>query len=434
MLTTIKNNRSLTFYQQTAVPRSQVTPTYVGGITSVTIANASLLTATATSGFNAQIGVFRTQITDYNSQLSNYLAKLNALRANDIQTLDLTTPNMKARSTGVQRAWQYEKADIDMGGKGSANWNDTEQQEILREGKVTHKPVMDSDGNPVLSKYGTPLRDGPEGHHQQNVADHPEQQANPDNIKFFKDRQEHINEGHGGNVNNETNAPLIDKDRMLKETNEKRVTVKEGEITQTKSAIFKNELRGLSIAVAIGLGVGVTIGFVVTLAQSGVTPESIKLAAIEGARGGLEAGALTAVGYGVGRTIGELATKAVGGLIQNLGVTLTENISRMVNMGVVGSLTIIVFSAYQFIKLKRMGFATREALLQVGKQALFSLSLLAVSIAAQGIWGGPAGIIVSVSAGIIFISYTVFTSVHHRQFAKRIRIYTIDKCYPSLQI
>jgi hypothetical protein len=378
--------------------------------------------------------VFRTQIVDYNTQLSNYLKDLNALRAQDIQKLDLSRENTLARNTGVKRAWQYEQADVDMGGTGSANWAEAERQEILETGKVSHKVVVDENGNPVLNKSGNPLKDGPHGHHQQNVADHPNQQANPDNIKFYKSEEQHRVEGHGGDYGNETDAPLIDKDQMLKNTNDKRVIVKEGEIAQTKTSIFKNELRGLGIAVAIGLGVGITIGFVVSLAQSGVTPESLKLAAIESAKGGLEAGALAAVSYGVGRTIGEVASKTVGGLLQNLGVTLTENIAKMVNMGVVGGLTIVVFSAYQFIKLKRMGIATRDALIQVGKQALFSLSLLAVSIAAQGIWGGPAGIIVSVSIGIILISYTVITSVHQRQFAERVRIYTIEKCYPEFQI
>jgi len=70
-------------------------------------------------------------------------------------------------------------------------------------------------------------------------------------------------------------------------------------------------------------------------------------------------------------------------------------------------------------------------LLQTGRQALFSLSLLAVSIAAQGIWGGPAGIIVSVSIGIIMISYTVCQSVHQRHFAEKVRLYMINKCMPS---
>lgn len=37
-----------------------------------------------------------------------------------------------------------------------------------------------------------------------------------------------------------------------------------------------------------------------TLAQSGVTPDSLKLALAEGAKGGLESGLLAGVGYGIG--------------------------------------------------------------------------------------------------------------------------------------
>lgn len=260
-------------------------------------------------------------------------------------------------------------------------------------------------------------KDGPQGHHQQNVSDHPNQQANPDNIKFYKTHDDHIDKAHGGKPHNETNGDLIDKNRMLRKTNARRVT--------------KNEVRGLGIAVAIGLGVGFTIGFAITLAQSGVTPESLKLAAFEGAKGGAEAGVLSAVGYGISRSIGEIATKAVSGMLGNIGVNITENIIKMCNMAVVGVLTIAVFSAYQFLKLKHQGVATRDALMQVGKQALFSLTLLAVSIAAQGIWGGPAGIIVSLSIGIIFITYSLAETVHTRQFSEKVRIYMIDKCRPA---
>ena len=106
----------------------------------------------------------------------------------------------------------------------------------------------------------------------------------------------------------------------------------------------------------------------------------------------------------------------------------------MVNTGVVGALTIVVFSAYQFIKLKINGVATREALIQTGKQALFSLSLLAVTIAVQAIAGNVAGIIVSVSIGIIMITYSVASTAHQRQMAEKIRVYTIEKCYPSFSV
>jgi hypothetical protein len=58
------------------------------------------------------------------------------------------------------------------------------------------------------------------------------------------------------------------------------------------------------------------------------------------------------------------------------------------------------------------------------------LSLLAVSIAAQGIWGGAAGIIVSVSVGIILITYTIATSVEQRCFAEKVRVCMIDASRP----
>ena len=349
---------------------------YAGGISAVPISGVSFTTMSITNGYNAQLDV--------------YLTKLNTLRASDAQRYNLSSPNQAARNMGVKRAWMYEKADIEMGGSGSANWSAEEKAQILEHDSVR----------------------GSEGHHQQNVSDHSEQQANPDNIKFYKTKDEHLQDGHDGNWDNESNKPMTDKNKMLEKTNSKRV--------------FKNELKGLGLVVVIGFGVGLTIGFITTLAQSGITPDTLKLATIEGLKSGAESGMLSAVGYGIGRTISSV--------LENTGITFTGNISKMFNMGVVGALTIVVFSTYQFIKLKLKGVATREALIQTGKQALFSLSLLAVSIAAQGIWGGAAGIIVSVSIGFIMITYSIADAVHQRHFAEKIRIYTIEKCYPSFSV
>lgn len=384
MLTSLKNNRSLTFYQQTKVKYRSVNSSYAGGISAVPISGVSFTTMSITNGYNAQ--------------LNEYLEKLNKLRADDEQRYTLSSPKQAARNMGVKRAWMYEKADIEMGGSGSANWSAEEKAQILKHDSVR----------------------GAEGHHQQNVSDHPEQQANPDNIKFYKTKDEHLQDGHDGNWDNESNKPMTDKNKMLEKTNSKRV--------------FKNELKGLGLVVAIGFGVGLTIGFITTLAQSGITPDTLKLATIEGLKSGAESGMLSAVGYGIGRTIGEVASQAISGVLKNIGITITENISKMVKMCVVGALTIVVFSIYQFIKLKLKGVATREALIQTGKQALFSLSLLAVSIAAQGIGGVAAGIIVSVSIGVIMITYYVADAVHQRHFAEKIRIYTIEKCYPLFSV
>lgn len=78
-----------------------------------------------------------------------------------------------ARNDAVKLAWDYEKADVEMGGRGSSDWDDAQCQEIKETGKVR----------------------GAEGHHQKNVADHPEDQGDPDNIKFYKSRKEHLEKG-----------------------------------------------------------------------------------------------------------------------------------------------------------------------------------------------------------------------------------------------
>lgn len=378
-------NKSLAYYQTTIVqPSTHLSSSYTGGLSATAISITEYSIATGT--------------TQFNNQLQGYLDILHSERdriANKVvKGLSKDTQYTKARSDGVKLAWKYEKADVEMGGRGSSNWNKSQKQEIRSTGKVR----------------------GAEGHHQKNVADHPFDQGDPDNIKFYRSRQEHLRKGHNGDFRKESDATKIDKDKMLKKTNGKR--------------IFRNELRGVSIATAIGVGVGFTIGFVVSLAQSGVTPDSIKYALAEGGKSGLSSGVQSVIGYGIGRTVGQIAANAMKGLLSNLGLEVTENISKMCSMGTIGAITIAIVSTVQLIKLVRKGESLKSAVIQVGKQALFSLSLLVVSIVAQGIFGGCAGIIVSVSAGIIYVTYSIASSVHQRNYSEKLRIFMIDKCKP----
>lgn len=386
MIADSKRVKSLTFYQTTtSQSRLTIDASYVGGLSAAAIASTTYSTVTTT--------------TQFNNQLNDFLDVLHAERdriARKVTDGLAKDPRYKgARNDGVNLAWKYERADVEMGGKGSANWNKKQRQEIKNTGRVR----------------------GAEGHHQKNVADHPEDQGDPDNIKFYKSRKKHLEEGHNGNYHNKSDADKIDKDKMLKKTNAKRV--------------FKNEIRGIGIAAAIGVGAGFTIGFAVSLAQTGITPDSIKYAFANGEKSGLASGIQSAVGYGIGRTVGQLASSALEGVLKNIGVEITDNISKMCSMGVVGAITIAVFSTVQFVKLIYNGKSLKTATIQVGKQALFSLSLLAVSIAAQGFWGGPAGMIVSVSTGIIFITYAISDAVHQRHYSEKLQIYMIDKCKPN---
>lgn len=102
-----------------------------------------------------------------------------------------------------------------------------------------------------------------------------------------------------------------------------------------------------------------------------------------------------------------------------------NGLKPLANLFVIG-----VFSTVQFVKLVCKGESLKTAAIQVGKQALFSLSLLVVSITAQGIFGGPSGIIVSVGVGVIFVTYTIADTVHQRNYSEKLRVYMIEKCKP----
>lgn len=144
------------------------------------------------------------------------------------------------RSKGVELSYEYEVADVKMGGRGAANWSRPERLELLKTGRVR----------------------GSEGHHTNNVANHPELQTNPDNITHYKNRKEHLEKGHGGDFRNESSGPLVSKDDMLRKTNNRRVT--------------KNEIKGVSFSVLGGAIYGMGMSVVNTWKEDGISYESTK--------------------------------------------------------------------------------------------------------------------------------------------------------------
>lgn len=114
-------------------------------------------------------------------------------------------PNYKGdRAKAIALAYEYDKADISMGGNGSANLTASARSELMVKNKVR----------------------GYEGHHINSVGEHPSLQTNPNNIIFVKGRREHL-EKHGGNFKNPTTGELINRDQMLIDTNNKRVRFNE---------------------------------------------------------------------------------------------------------------------------------------------------------------------------------------------------------------
>lgn len=209
-----------------------------------------------------------------------------------------------------------------------------------------------------------------------------------------------------------------------------------GVTKKVRRAIIKNELSGLGAAVAIGLGTAFAIGFTVNLIQNGLNPESIKYAFVSNIKPGVEGGVLAGSGQIIGRTIGGSLSKKLSNFIvaklgENIAESTVKNISLMSNMGIVGGLTTIAISVYQFAKYKIAGFSNKECLIRSSKSATLSLSVLTLSVVAQGVWGGSAGIVVSVVSGIIITGYTICKAIYEREMIDKIVLYTISLSYPD---
>lgn len=333
----------------------------------------------------------------YNEEFDSIFKDLNERR----QLLDdrvgqLPNGDTSLRNDGVGLAWRYEQAEIQMGGKGSTDWSDTQRQEILNSGKVR----------------------GAEGHHINSVKDHPTQQANPDNIEFAKDRNEHLQK-HGGDFRNPTEGDLIDRNGRLEEVNRQRV--------------IKNELTGIGLAAAIGLGVGFTIGVVTTLAQKGITIEGVKAAMGVGLKVGLESSMLATINHVMVKGIGEAISQSLSQIaINDYGFTLTENLLKMCNMATIGVIGSIVFSTWLFVKLKWQGHDSRFAFAKAVRSLGTSLSILFISILAQGVWGGYAGLIASLSIGLSMVIFQYLKYNTNQKLLNDISNYSIEKSRPSI--
>lgn len=90
------------------------------------------------------------------------------------------------RRKAVDLAWKREK-ELVLEGKGTRDWTEEQQRQIVEEGRATDE-----------------LGRAFDGHHMKNVAAYPEYQEDPDNIQFLS-RSEHL-EAHGGCTQNSTNG------------------------------------------------------------------------------------------------------------------------------------------------------------------------------------------------------------------------------------
>ncbi len=98
----------------------------------------------------------------------------------------------RVRQSAVSNAWKQERILVQETGRGTRLWTIKEIQELLATGKVK----------------------GIEGHHINDASTHPQLAGDPNNIKFVKGKQGHLNE-HRGNFRNTTHGRFISRQRML---------------------------------------------------------------------------------------------------------------------------------------------------------------------------------------------------------------------------
>ena len=94
-----------------------------------------------------------------------------------------------ARAEGVRRAWKQEVELVRRTGQGSREWTEAQVGELM-----THGKVKGFEGHHINSVKGNDLR----------------MAADPSNIKFVEGRAGNLAE-HGGNFQNSTSGPLIDR-------------------------------------------------------------------------------------------------------------------------------------------------------------------------------------------------------------------------------
>lgn len=144
----------------------------------------------------AQLPNLNESAADTSSSRSNSLDFNNYLHTRGLSVSNQRVPSYSIayqRRNAVDNAWKQEQELVQKTGQGTRNWSESERKALLNTGKVK----------------------GYQGHHINNVKYHPELAGKPNNIKFVKGWDGHLNE-HKGNFRNETSGKLIDRTIMLK--------------------------------------------------------------------------------------------------------------------------------------------------------------------------------------------------------------------------
>lgn len=296
--------------------------------------------------------------------------------------------------SAISGAWKTEKYELELGGKGTANWTKDERQMILEKGRL----------------------EGVEGHHQQSVKYHSEEQANPDNIKFYKTREEHLREGHNGDFKNESDAPMYDRRQRLIDTK--------------RRSVIKNEVIGASIVAVVSFITTAGLRFVIEMVKSNRNPEDVKNARNLALREGAEATGYALLSYGLGK----LAVYGGMKVLEHFGIELSKKSMLWFQGGIAAAAIAIGLGVITYFRMRNMGYDRKESLLQAGKATGVSFGIAMISLMVSINIGMSWAIGVNVAIAICSASYMLYTVVHEKNLSEQLQIFTIQeiskKCLP----
>lgn len=334
---------------------------------------------------------------------------LQAIKGKDLSSLDDATINgLVDRLTRVDdRSYMDALLQFKNGGQAS---------ELLQQSKLDElsKELQNIDLNKITRDQYKHLLENycerTEFHHRESISSDPNKQSLADNIEVLNTTEHDIKhtDPETGKIN--YRKPL--KEDLLNRTSQMEKA--------NKQRVLRNELRGLGLATAIGIGLGFTLTFISEIAQKGIESDVMSDIAFNSIVAGTESGLVAGATYLAGRSATSL-------LVNKASIDITTQFGSMLNASAVGLLSTAIVCTYQYVKLRISGANVDESVAVVKKTALSSLSMLTVSIIAQGVWGGHAGLIVSTSIGILYFSANICQNVHAQKIEVRLREYSVEE-------
>lgn len=363
------------------------------------LASGSILyhTSSITTGYNLQL-----------RQKLSYLKHYDDIYRTEVeQRLRVDSNYRGSRDKGVDQAWAYERTELEFGGRGSVKWTKNEREEILKRGRLR----------------------GAEAHHQKNVANHPEEQANPNNFRFFRTKEEHLQVGHNGDFRNESDAPFIDRTKRITRANTRRVLIAEA--------------TAVGLTAIIAFATTASMSFIIEMAKGDSSPEDFKRAFSESMKIGGISTITATVCYGLSRIIITPATTSLSNALARAGIHIGEIGRGLVGMGIMAVVTIAITSFFTYVCMRRSGVSIGQSLKRVAINASIGA---AFAIAGGVLWAVlkkadksnkeifliEAAFAVIVTIGTLFIE---LVHVHiNKETADRIESYIMQRYYPQISL